>query len=94
MDSAKNGILAQEMNHIFAKKRGRGGFMGLELNMQKSYDKIEWSIVLAILKQFRFSEIFTKWIEQCSSTMSYSILLNVSPKARLYPSRGLLQGNL
>ena len=89
----ENGLLAQELVAIIKKKKGKGGLMGLKLDMSKAYDRVEWPFILTVLRLFGFSPMFIQWIEQCLSTISFSILLNGSPHGRLFPTRGLGQGD-
>jgi len=44
-----NSILAHEMLHTLKSKRGRGGLMAFSIDMDKAFDKMEWSFLLAIL---------------------------------------------
>lgn len=67
--------------------------MGLKMDMQKAYDKLEWGFILAVLRCFGFSAKWIKWIEQRISTVSYSILLNGSAFEHFTPERGIRQGD-
>ena len=90
---AENGMLAREILHTMKKKTGGEGIVGIKIDMNKAYDRIEWSFVLEILKCCGFGESFVKLIEVCLSTSEYEILLNGSPLQRCKPSRGLRQGD-
>jgi hypothetical protein len=50
-----NSILAHELFHTFKAKRGKGGFMHLKMDMEKAFDRMEWSFLLAILGKLGFS---------------------------------------
>lgn len=67
--------------------------MTIKADMEKAYDRVEWSFVLKVLEQFGFSSVWVNWVKQCISTLSFSILLNGSPFGCIYPSKGLRQGN-
>jgi hypothetical protein len=88
-----NTILAHELLHTFKAKRGKGGFMFLKMDMEKAFDRMEWTFLLAILEKLGFSSTWISWIRVCISTPSFSILLNGSPFGFIYPSRGLRQGD-
>ena len=45
-----NTILAHELLHSFKSKRGKWGFMFLKLDMEKAFDKLEWTFLLSILE--------------------------------------------
>ena len=38
-----NAILAQEVIHSLSKKKGKVGYMALKIDLEKAYDKLEWS---------------------------------------------------
>ena len=54
---------------------------------------MEWSFLQAVLKAFGFNEQFIKLIQQCISSVQYSLLLNGSSFSTFSPSRGLRQGD-
>ena len=88
-----NTILAHKLLHSFKSKRGNGGFMFLKMDMGKAFDRMEWNVLLAILKKLGFSSSWISWIKICISTLSFSILLNGSPFGFISPGRGLRQGD-
>ena len=88
-----NTILAHQLLHSFKSKRGKGGFMFLKMDMEKAFDRMEWSFVLAILEKLGFSSIWISWIRICISSASFSILLNRSTFGHFRPERGLRQGD-
>jgi hypothetical protein len=88
-----NTILVHELLHSFKSKRGKGGYMFLKIDMEKAFDIMEWSFLLAILSKLGFSSIWISWIRICISTPSFSILLNDSPFGIISLGRGLRQGN-
>jgi hypothetical protein len=88
-----NFVLAHELFHTMKHKRGRGGLMALKLDMEKAFDRMEWSFLFRILKSLGFHSKWIRMIEQCISTVSFSILLDGSPFGRFFPQRGLRQGD-
>ena len=67
--------------------------MFLNMDMEKAFDRMEWSFLLAILSKLGFSAIGVSWIRTYISTPSFSILLNGSPFGLISPVRGLRQGD-
>ena len=47
----------------------------MKLDRQKVYENVEWNFVLKVLSLFGFSPIFGRLVEQCITTICYSILL-------------------
>jgi hypothetical protein len=80
------------MLHTLKQKRGRGGLMAINIDMEKAFDKMEWPF-LAILKQLGFHDKWINWIRICISTTSFSVLLNGSSFGHFQPSWGLRQGD-
>ncbi|KAL2231101.1 UNVERIFIED_CONTAM: hypothetical protein Sindi_1704500 [Sesamum indicum] len=48
----------------------------LKVDIRKAYDTVEWDFLLAVLQLFGFPTKFTRWIEECVSTTSFSSGLN------------------
>lgn len=61
--------------------------------MSKAYDRIKWNLILLPLKLFGFSPRQISWIQECLSSVSYSILLEGTPHDFIIPTRGLRQGD-
>ncbi|KAL2235455.1 UNVERIFIED_CONTAM: hypothetical protein Sindi_1277700 [Sesamum indicum] len=65
----------------------------LKVDIRKAYDTVEWDFLLAVLQLFGFPAKFTRWIEECVSTRSFSIGLNGKPHGFFTGARGLRQGD-
>jgi hypothetical protein len=90
---AENTVIVHEIVHTFQKKKKGKGLLGIKLDMQKAYDRVEWQFVLKVLSQFGFCEKFINLIFQCISTVSFTLLLNGCQSGKILPSRGLRQGD-
>ena len=44
-----NTIIVQELIHTMGKTKGRGGYMALKIDLEKAYDKLEWSFIRDML---------------------------------------------
>ena len=91
---AENILLAQEVVHSFSTTKKKKGFMGLKLDFQKAYDRLEWPFLVQVLKNFGFHQKFINLIYQCISTLSFTFLLNGGKGRSINPLRGLRQGDL
>jgi hypothetical protein len=69
----------------------KGGFVAMKMDLQKAYDRVNWKFLRALLTKFGFNEIFVKWIMECVSTVSSSVLINRGKTQFFKPTRGLRQ---
>ncbi|RVW23984.1 hypothetical protein CK203_092050 [Vitis vinifera] len=67
-----------------------------KLDIEKAYDHVSWSFLLAVLKKMGFGERWIKWIDWCISTVKFSVLINAmevfSSMLRRAISGGFLSG--
>ncbi|KAL2240782.1 UNVERIFIED_CONTAM: hypothetical protein Sindi_0719400 [Sesamum indicum] len=61
----------------------------LKVDIRKAYDTMEWDFLIAVLQLFGFPPMFTRWIEECVCTTSFSIGLIGKPHGFFTGARGL-----
>ena len=61
--------------------------------MSKAYAYVEWLFLEKILLKMEFQAYWVSLIMECITMVSYSILVNGEPKAMIYPTRGIRQGD-
>ena len=88
-----NAIIAQEVIHSISKKRGKVGYMVLKIDLEKAYDKLEWSFIKDMLYRANFPMDLIEVIMSYVSTVSTSMLVNGEALDLFYPSRGIRQGD-
>uniref|UniRef100_A0A803PZ52 Reverse transcriptase domain-containing protein n=1 Tax=Cannabis sativa TaxID=3483 RepID=A0A803PZ52_CANSA len=89
-----NIYIAQEIVHaIKHRKHGKLGWVGLKLDMEKAFDRVEWSFLMAILHRFQFPSHFINLIYQCVSSTSIRFSINGQITDPILPSRGIRQGD-
>jgi hypothetical protein len=64
-----------------------------KLDMEKTYDHVNWNFLLYVLRRCGFGEKWCLWIKQCISTVRFSVLINGAPSSFFGSSRGVRQGD-
>lgn len=88
-----NAIIVQETMTHFQKMKGKNVSMILKIDLEKAFDKIEWSFIRNTLIYFGFAHNIINLIMSCVSTSSISILVNGDHTEFFQPSRGIRQGD-
>ena len=84
-----NAIVVQEIIHTMGKAKGNVGYMALKIDLEKAYDKLEWSFIKSMLSRFNFSENLIELMMSCISSVSTSILFNGGSLDPFLPTRGI-----
>jgi hypothetical protein len=88
-----NVIIAQELIHSLHKKKGRKCQFILKVDLEKAYDRLEWSFIREVLLFFNFPSRSVDLILECVSSSSISILFNGGQLEVFRPFRGIRQGD-
>ena len=88
-----NAIIVQEIVHTLSKKKGKVGYMAIKVDLEKAYDKLEWSFIRGMLIRANLPADLIDLIMSCISTVSTSILVNGETLDPIYPLRGIRQGD-
>ena len=88
-----NVIIAQELIHSIDNKKGKTGYMAIKVDLEKTYDMLEWNFIDKVLQAFHFPKQLVKFIMSCISSTSISILLNGGALEEFYPMRGICQSD-
>ena len=88
-----NAIIVQEIIHSMEKTKGRGGYMALKIDLEKVYDKLEWSFIRDTLLRFNLPKNLIELIMSCVLSVATSILFNGGALDTFMPTRGIRQGD-
>jgi len=65
----------------------------LKLGKEKAYDRLECDYIQKCLEKYGFHSILIKWIMECITPVSYSLLVNDEPSSLIKPTRKIRQGD-
>ena len=91
--SSDNVITAQELIYSLKSRRGKDGYMVIKIDLEKTYDHLEWSFVKMVLEHFGFPQEMINLIMSCISTTTTALLFNGSKLEAFQPSRGIRHGD-
>jgi len=69
-----NAIIMQELIHFITRKKGKVGYMAIKIDLEKAYDKLEWSFIRDMLWRINLLRDLIDLIMSYVSSVSTSIL--------------------
>lgn len=88
-----NEIIVQQLIYTMSKKKGRNSCMAINIDMEKAYDRLEWSFIRDTILLYEFPEPLISLIMSCVSSSFISILFNGGALEPFLPSRSIRQGD-
>ena len=88
-----NVMIVQELFSTLDRKKGNEGYMSIKVDLEKAYDRLEWSFIHQVLIAFQFPQNLIKLIMSCITTSKVSILFNGGALEAFAPSRRIRQGD-
>ena len=74
-------------------KRLKKDLLLFKVDFEKAFDSIDWSYLESVMRKMNFPTLWRKWIMECISTTTTSVLVNGSPTDEFKFERGLRQGD-
>ncbi|XP_077236579.1 uncharacterized protein LOC143878157 [Tasmannia lanceolata] len=87
-----NILIAHDLCHNF-HRRNQEKAMCIKMDLKKAFDSVNRSSLLTFMRKIGFPEIWCKWVHECISTPSFSVLVNGSLRGFFRSSNGLRQGD-
>ena len=88
-----NIIIAQEAFHSMNNKKDKVGWMTIKVDLEKTYDRLNWGFIEDTLKDTGIPSRLQNVIMRCISSSSMRLLWNGQPIKEFKPSRGVRQGD-
>ncbi|XP_062014482.1 uncharacterized protein LOC133731021 [Rosa rugosa] len=89
-----NVIVAHEIYHHLKMLRTGSDFeLGIKLDMNKAYDRLEWDFLEAVLYKLGCSPQWINLVMNCVRSVNISVLVNGKSSQRFCPTRGIRQGD-
>ncbi|OMO51138.1 reverse transcriptase [Corchorus capsularis] len=89
--AADNIIIVQEVVHTARTSSCKEGWMAIKIDLEKAFDRLEWSFIRDMLMFFNFPHDLISLILSCISSPSLVVLFNGTASYPFTASRGIRQ---
>ncbi|XP_075497741.1 uncharacterized protein LOC142534974 [Primulina tabacum] len=79
-------LIANEVVEEYRRKKKKGWI--LKVDLEKTYDNVDWRFLDFVLLKKGFGVKWRKWIRGCVSNVSYSIFINHRPRGKVQGGKG------
>ena len=80
--------VVQELIHTIGRKKGKVGYMAIKIDLEKAYDKLEWSFIRDILGKANIPNNLIQIIMSCVSIITTSMQFNRGCLKEFCPIKG------
>lgn len=80
-------------NEVVDEARKNKKELMFKVDFEKAFDSVDWGYLDSVMKKMAFPVLWRKWIKECVTTATASILVNGSPTDEFRLQRGLRQGD-
>ncbi|XP_075653884.1 uncharacterized protein LOC142624237 [Castanea sativa] len=88
-----NIVIVQEILHSMSRNKGSSCQMTIKIDLEKAYDRLEWSFIRDTLALFKVPNFLLNVIMSCITSSSIVVLFNGGALEDFRPIRGIRQGN-
>ena len=84
-------LIANEL--VDDARKCRKDLLLFKVDFEKTYDFVDWKYLDSVMEKMTFPTLWRKWMMECISTPTISVLVNGSPTEEFKLERGLRQGD-
>jgi len=84
-------LIANEV--VDEARKSKKELLMFKVDFEKAYDSVEWGYLDEVMGCMAFPTLWRKWIKECVSTATASVLVNGNPTAEFHFEWGLRQGD-
>jgi hypothetical protein len=85
-----NIVSAYECLHFMKRSKSKNNsYCALKLDVMKTYDRVEWSYLGAIMEKLGFARPWVNIVMHLVSSVSFSVMFNGSESEEFKPTRGI-----
>ena len=84
-------LIANEVVDVASKSKKE--LLLFKVDFEKAYDSVDWDYLDSVMGKMAFPVLWRKWIKECVSAATASVLVNGSPTYEFSLERGLRQGD-
>jgi len=84
-------LIANEV--VEEARKSKKELMLFKVDFEKAYESVDWGYLDVVIHKMAFPVLWKKWIKECVTTVTASILVNGSPTEEFSFERGLRQGD-
>ncbi|CAL9018252.1 unnamed protein product [Prunus brigantina] len=89
-----NILLAHEAFYLLKLRKSTKLYeLGMKLDMNKAYDRVEWNFLEAMMRKLGFTDKWVRLIMSMVKSVELALVINGKPRSYFKPTRGIRQGD-
>ena len=84
-------LIANEV--VDEARKAKKELLLFKVDFEKAYDSVDWGYLDVVMHKMAFPVLWRKWMKECITTATASVLVNGSPTCEFPLKRGLRQGD-
>lgn len=92
-DIHDNILVGHEIPSLCSKISSKKDYMTIKLDMKKAYDRVDWDFIRKCFTCLDFCDKWTNWVMQCTTTITFEVVMNRQTTSLIYPKQGIRQSD-